>query len=384
MNSGRLKVCALQLREWAVMDALPLWATAGFEPSTGRFFESLTMDGKPIRDVPTRLIVQARQIYCYALAVQRGWFPSGREVVERAYTAMFRDYAGPGGRGGLAYSMLPSGEVIDDRRDFYSHAFVLLATSGYFAVTGHREALAVAKGILGFLDVEMRAPHSGGYAEGLPATPALRRQNPHMHLFEALLSLWTNTGQGEYLGRAGEIFGLFSTRFFRGEAGTLGEYFNQALEPADGETGEIVEPGHHCEWIWLLRWFQQETGREVQPYVDALYDHVAKFGYDDAGLLVDEVLVNGHQRLPTHRVWPITEAIKANAVEARHGRAGAAAKAAELGQLLLERFLRIAYVGGWMDRLDRKCLPSAKNIPASTLYHVLSAIDELERAAQAL
>ncbi len=53
--------------------------------------------------------------------------------------------------------------------------------------------------------------------------------------------------------------------------------------------------------IWLLRWFQQETGREVQPYVDALYDHAMKFGYDRSGLLVDEILVG---RTPTPSYTP--------------------------------------------------------------------------------
>ncbi len=55
-----------------------------------------------------------------------------------------------------------------------------------------------------------------------------------------------------------------------------------------------------------------------------------------------------------------------------------------LGRLLLERFLKIALPGGWMDRLDEKCRPSAPNIPASTFYHIVCAIDELDRTAQAL
>jgi len=180
------------------------------------------------------------------------------------------------------------------------------------------------------------------------------------------------------------MFGLFSTRFFHADAGVVGEYFDEELAPAAGEAGTIVEPGHHSEWIWLLRWYERETGRAVQSYVDPLYAHAARHGYDQAGLMVDELLADGTCRLPSHRTWPMTEALKANLAEAKAGRAGAAAKAAEVARLLYERFFAVAPAGGWMDRLDAAGKPAATYIPASTLYHVLCAIDELDRFAQSV
>jgi mannose-6-phosphate isomerase len=78
----------------------------------------------------------------------------------------------------------------------------------------------------------------------------------------------------------------------------------------------------------------------------------------------------------------MTEALKANVAEATAGRAGAAAKAADVAALLHDRFLASPYPGGWMDRLDASGKAAAGNMPASTLYHVLCAIDELDRFAR--
>jgi transposase len=61
--------------------------------------------------------------------------------------------------------------------------------------------------------------------------------------------------------------------------------------------------------VWLLRWFQRESGRSVQIYVDGLYAHADKHGYDKAGLIADEALIDGSHHLPSHRIWPVTEAL---------------------------------------------------------------------------
>ena len=85
--------------------------------------------------------------------------------------------------------------------------------------------------------------------------------------------------------------------------------FTADLRPADGVVGCIVEPGHHHEWVWLLRRFEQASGRSVQTYVDALYGHADRYGFDEAGMIVGELLVDGTPRAGVRRIWPVTEAI---------------------------------------------------------------------------
>ena len=77
----------------------------------------------------------------------------------------------------------------------------------------------------------------------------------------------------------------------------------------------------------------------------------------------------------------MTEAIKCNLVEGARGRVGCLDKAAVLTGLLSRRFLEPALQGGWIDRLDADGRPIGDFVPASSLYHVMGAIDELHQVA---
>ncbi|MBN9011423.1 MAG: AGE family epimerase/isomerase, partial [Rhizobiales bacterium] len=76
---------------------------------------------------------------------------------------------------------------------------------------------------LATIDHTLAAPN-GGWAESdrheLP-----RRQNPHMHLFEASLALYEITGEPAHLARASSIFDLFRQRFFDPRHRVIREYF---------------------------------------------------------------------------------------------------------------------------------------------------------------
>jgi len=341
------------------------------------------MQGAPLLDVPVRLLVQARQIYSFGLAARRGWHAGAKQLIELAFASMCRDYRPQDRRGGWVTAIYRDGSVADPRRDLYSIAFVLLAVGALVQATGDRSAFAVADDTLGYLDARLRAPQGGGFLEGDPPQEGPRRQNPHMHLFEGLLTLWASSGDRRYLERAEAMFELFASSFFQPGSGTLCEYFDGQLAPASGQAGRIVEPGHHYEWIWLLRWFERESGRSVGSYVDGLYEHADKHGFDEHGLIVDEVLVDGSHHLASHRTWPVTEAIKANVVEAEAGRPQAGGRVATLTNILLERFLTREPAGGWIDRLDRHGKPATDFMPASTLYHLMCAIDVLDRSTAA-
>lgn len=376
--SAQLEPAAAALIDWAVGAALPLWAAAGFDDEHGRFEERLTLSGQRLPGVPLRLMSQARQIHAYSLATRRGWH-AGLPLIDRAYGAMVRDFHGRDGRGGWVYSIRRDGSVADASRDLYGHAFVLLAIASYAHATGRREALALAEETLAFIDCDMAAAEGGGFVEQLPLATSPRRQNPHMHLFESVLALWECSGDTCHLERANRLFDLFADRFFRPDPGVLGEYFTDDLYPAEGVTGAIVEPGHHHEWVWLLRRFEAASGRDVQPFVDALWGHADRHGFDAGGMIHGELLEDGTPRAGPRRLWPVTEAIKSNLVEARHGRARGEGRAADLAVLLRERFLTTELAGGWRDKLDGEGRCINEFMPASTLYHLLGAIDELSR-----
>ena len=357
--------------------ALPLWATSGFDAETGRFEEGLTFEGRPRSEVPIRLLVQARQIFVYSIADRRRWTVGADALIARAFASMRRDYFRRDGRDGWVFSIARDGTVVDPTRDLYAHAFVLLAVAAHVRASGKQGELALARETLAFLDREMTAPLGGGYVEALPARSGHRRQNPHMHLFEALLALWECSRDRLFLERAEHLFELFVSSFYQAGPGVLLEYFDEALRPVKGD-GAIVEPGHHFEWCWLLRRYETETGDgRVEAIVDRLYEHATRAGFDADGLIVDELHLDGTIARASRRLWPMTEAIKSNLGEALRGRAGARERAIAQTEALHSRFLGQAPRGGWVDRLGQDRSLLVDFMPATSLYHLVGAVDEL-------
>ncbi|MGH9810016.1 MAG: AGE family epimerase/isomerase, partial [Terriglobia bacterium] len=151
------------------------------------------------------------------------------------------------------------------------------------------------------------------------------------------------------------------------------------LSPQPSPMGDIVEPGHHYEWVWLLRQLQHLTGEDVETYAAALYRHADTHGWDGEGFIVDELGSAGHIITASRRTWPLTEAAKANIAEGEHARGTFDEKAAHCFTTLGGRFLARPIAEGWMDRVSPSGEPLADFMPASTLYHVFCAVAEAMR-----
>lgn len=357
---------------WTKNAALPFWGSVGVDPRGG-FHERLDLEGRPILAEPKRLMVQGRQLYVFSSAALLGWYPDGRQLADRCIDYILRAYYKADGKPGWVYSVGPDGAVASATRDAYAHAFVLFGLAWYHRLTRDPQVLAVVDATLAFLD-EALLSDKGGYRDAVPAPDAIRRQNPHMHLFEAYLALHDATGRAVYLDRAAALFDLFAAKFFQPAGGTLCEYLTEELRPLPDQQGRIVEPGHHYEWIWLLRQFQHLSGRDVGTYAAALYAFADRYGWDRDGFIVDELDISGAILAGSRRVWPLTEGVKANIVEGECGRDGVDERAVRCLVGLQEAFLARPIAGAWTDRIGAGGEPAAAFIPASTLYHLFGAV----------
>lgn len=363
---------------WLESRALPLWAGAGWDARRGGFFEALDFAGAPVEGAPRRVRVQARQIYAFAETARIGWAPEGAALAAKGFE-YFLGKACPGaGARGCVHLIEADGAVADDRRDLYDQAFLLLACASVWRSAADRRALDLAEAALAFLDSELAAP-AGGYLEDDRGTRP-RRQNPHMHLFEALLALHAATGEEAFLKRADAIFALFTAHFFDRRNGRLVEFFDDALAPAPGEAGRTLEPGHMAEWVWLLDAYGAACGADVAAMRRELFDGARRLGTDPAsGFLIDSVVAGDAAPDRSRRLWPQTEYLRAALVMARHGSAEAASVAAGLVDALFDTYLDQPVAGLWCDRYDGAGRPVAKDVPASILYHLLSAALEARR-----
>ena len=367
-----------RLKRWVVGEALPLWGETGFDATRGSFVERLTFEGAPLHSGPRRAIVQARQIYVFSHAVLLGWRPEGKAAALEAAHRLIDRYHGADGSYGWVFSVHPDGAVHDAKRDFYAQAFALFGLAWAYKLAPEPRFLSAALNTLTVLDQHFESP-TGGYHSVLPADAGKREQNPHMHLFEAMLAWFEATGREMFLARAAELYGMMAARFFQPQTGILAEYFDGAWNPREGIAGRICEPGHHFEWSWLLRRYAKLSGRGNSPIAVALKAFGDRHGFNSEGFVVDELLDDGRVHKPSRRCWPHTELIKAEAAAAETGDREAMARAARTIDRLLAVFLGRPVAGGWIDHVDATGAPIVDFMPASTLYHVFLAAAEADR-----
>jgi mannose-6-phosphate isomerase len=353
---------------------LPLWSNEGWDRTSGGFVDQLHQDGRADVSAPRRVFVQARQIYCFAKAAQMGWQPDCREIALKGLEHLLSKAKGPDGRPGFVHTLAPDGSVLDPLRDSYDHAFVLLALATVYALDRDAQIRSEIDALLSFLDAQLRSPH-GGFLEGLPASLP-RRQNPQMHLFEAMIAAFDATHDLAFRQRAGQFFALFLANLYDKQTRVLGEYFEDdwsKIEPVS------VEPGHQAEWVWLLKGFERITGCPTGRHRGELLASALRYRDEATGCLIDEGDTAGRIRRHTRRLWPQTEMAKAWIAQAEAGEAGAADEARAALTRLERHYLRHPVAGGWYDQFDRDGNSLIATIPASSFYHVLCAVAEAEQ-----
>ncbi|BBU63785.1 mannose-6-phosphate isomerase (plasmid) [Methylosinus sp. C49] len=356
---------------WLKQKALPLWASNGWDERTHSFVERLSLRGEPLLEAPRRAMVQARQIYSYSVAHRSGWFGDGAEFVARAATTMIERYYEADGARGWAFSVARDGSVLDSRRDLYTHAFILLGLASAFETTRDPTYIAVADATLSFLDRDMVSEH-GGYVETLPTGDSPRRQNSHMHLFEALLSLFDVTRNSAYLERAEAVRDIFFRRLVQAEKSVVVEFFDAHWQPLEGPRFPF-EPGHHFEWIWLLE--QNEELRHVDQTstVSRLWETAFRAGVGADGRIFARATVEGAVDRST-RLWFYAEAAKAAHVMRSKYERFDCPIASDFLASMQARFLEPASSGSWIDEFDASGVPKVDFAPASSLYHICCAI----------
>ena len=363
----------LPVKRWLCQEALPLWSDAGWDGTSHSFVERLDMFGRPIVEAPRRVMVQARQICGYALAQHQGWIADAARLVGEGAASMVRRYYEADGQPGWVFSLASDGHVVDARRDLYAHAFVILALAKAAEVTCDQKYVYLAEETLSFIDAYMRTPKAGGYAESWPVSTQPRRQNPHMHLLEALLALWKVAPSERLIERASELVELLKTRWMHGPV--LVEFFDDSWA-VRGPGDLFFEPGHHFEWSWLLEDFGTIVSGELQT-VKRLLEMAVAHGIGPDCRIYDEVWANGAVSKASTRVWPYAEAAKAftSPLSGELNRW----KPDDFLHAMEKTFLDPARAGLWIEHLSAQDVPIVSFVPASTLYHIAGAVAKVEQ-----
>jgi mannose/cellobiose epimerase-like protein (N-acyl-D-glucosamine 2-epimerase family) len=359
---------------------LPLCRDRFADTVHGGFHEQLDAAHQPVPVGSKRLMVQCRQLYVLSHAAVLGE-RSGERAAEAGYAFLRRAYQDHA-HGGWYFRAGVDGTSMDRGKDLYGHAFLLFALAWLHRAFAAPDAVALAEATFDTLKARLAAP-GGGFWDGADEhwTPerSLRRQNPHMHLLEAMLALHEATGARHWLDEADALVRLFRDRFHHPATGTLGEYFAADWTP-DPERGHIVEPGHHYEWVWLLHRYAAQGGTVATgDAAQRLFATAERHGFDpDHGGLHDQIHRSGAALLTTRRIWPVTEAIKAHVARIE---AGHTTPDGQPGRLIAHLFRNFVRPGGagWTETMTREGVAQLTNLPGSTPYHVFLAAAEVAR-----
>ncbi len=369
-----LPAAAERFADWLRLRALPTWACLGVSEQ-GAFSEGLTLDGRSW-SASRRARVQARQIYVYAQAGRLGWDGPWARTATRGLEWLVSRFLRPDG---LCRTLLsPEGEPQDEAAWIYDQAFVLLAlaTVRQAGVAGDHEALAVKirENLEG-----LERPEGGFVEQG----PHPFQANAHMHLLEACLAWEQAGGDAGWSALADRIVRLATAAFIDEDLGCLREFFDSRWQPASGQDGRLVEPGHQFEWAWLLVRHGRARGRaDLTALAHRLYD----FGRRGVGarpvIAFDALDTSGQVTNRRSRLWPQTEWLKASLALADQARDGereahledaAAALRALWSYLTPDGLWRDKHLGGGRF-IDEPA-------PASSFYHIMAAFNQLSESA---
>lgn len=379
--SARIVRLRDQLKAWALNDAFPLWWTVGADREKGGFFEKIALDGTPV-EAPRRARVQPRQIYSYAAAGALGWDGPWREALAHGLEFYLARYRRPDGF--FRTLVASDGSPLDDKVDLYDQAFGLFGLAMASQALPEREDLPrIAVELRGALQATLKHPVAG-FEESVPRTLPLL-SNPHMHLFEASLAWVEAGGDAGWRALADEIAELALAKFIDPASGGLREYYDGDWNAASGVAGRIVEPGHQFEWAWLLLRWSQLSGRADARAAALRMIEIGKGpGVDPArGVAIFALLDDMSVHDDVARLWAQTEWIKAGVLAAQVTGDDAWLEVAADGAEALLKYLDVAVPGLWRDKLQADGTFVDEPAPASSFYHIVCAILELDRVVSA-
>ena len=377
--ADRLNVKQIQLRHWLFNHALPLWWNVGGDREKGGFFEKINLDGSPC-DIDRRTRVAARQVFSYALADRMGYSGETKAAIDQGLNWLSGPAKNPDT--GMLYAVLkPDGEVAKGDFDFYDHAFAMLAYASAYRVRPEDAALEKAGVFIRDRIVKDYAHPVRGFEESNPPTLPLKA-NPHMHMFEACLAWLEAGGDAEWARIAAMIADLCVDKFLHPQTGALREFFDSDWNPMMGEMGHILEPGHQFEWAWLfMRWSARTKNPKYMLAAQKLMEIAETAGTDPTrGVTFNELWDDFTPKDKNARLWPQTERLKAYCQLSRMisgpDRDGAIGKAIQAADGL-QSYLSTDIPGLYRDRMKLDGSFVDEPAPASSLYHIICAIDEL-------
>jgi len=365
---------------------LPFWIENSPDPEYGGFLTYFDRDGKPTGETTKTFLMQIRMLFTMASAHRAG-YGNGKcaELAEMGASFILDHYWDHEHEGWYWIADREGHPTVTDKVG-YGHCFGIYAFSEYFLATGDPRGRKAAERAYAAVCKHMADSRHGGYYELMrrdwqPNPPGAsggdrKSMDIHMHMMEALTTLYEMTGRDVHRRRLLETIDLICDRMLHPEHKTGYIQFSLDFHPLpaiifDVQWGRDAKPedgvarplnctsyGHNVEFVWLLLHAADILGQSREEYADIArknFDHCVAYGIDrEYGGVFVEGPMDGPPTLDEKQFWQQCEILVGMLdAYALFGHEKYWDTFVNVYDFVFDKFVRMDAGGEWLERLAR-------------------------------
>ena len=405
--------------KYLVDTLLPFWIENSPDPECGGFLTYFDRDGKPTGETDKTFLMQIRMLYTMSSAHRAGYGNGRCAELARMGAEFILEHYWDDQHDGWFWVADREGNPTATAKIGYGQCFATYAFSEYFLATGDVRGRDAALRTWNAISEKMADPENGGYFEIMqrdwkPERPGRyggdrKSMDVHMHMMEALTTLYEMTGDPDHLAKLQETIDLIVSKMLHPDSGTGYIQFSLDFKPLaaimfDVEWGRDADPedgqarpldytsyGHNVEFIWLLLHaadIMQVDRSEYAEVARKIVDHCLEFGIDrEFGGVFVEGPHNAPPTITEKQFWQQAEVLvgllDAYALfgDERYWEAFE-----NVYEFVFTKYVNMDAGGEWFERLDREGNPidDALGHAWKISYHTVRAMVQSVKRMRAL
>lgn len=240
-------------RNHLLVEVLPRWLQASTEQGLylPHFDRQWNRQGKEYGT----LVSQCRLLYNFAQGYRLTQDRAYLDAVESGGAYLLAHFHDPK-NGGWFWSCNLDGEVLDDHKNSYGHAFALFGLAHAYLCSRDPKYLDALLHTWAVVDEHFRDESGGLYwrmSRTFEPVDTTKSQNPVMHMFEALLTAAQVKGAEQLLPEARGLGDFVLDRLVRPDDRRLPEEYDLGWAELTQPPGRL-DIGHAFEWAYLASW----------------------------------------------------------------------------------------------------------------------------------
>jgi mannobiose 2-epimerase len=247
-------------------EVMTFWKKKGPDTTYGGFYGNLDRMGNKSLPTDKGLVQQTRHLWAFS-----NWYamkeptPEIKAIADDTYKFLITHFYDAGTKQFQNKVNETGTSVVDSNKILYCEGFAIYGLSTYGRIFKVPEAINYALETFRVIDTRHDAQNLG-YDEHNDSTwlqaGAMKSTNTHIHLMEALTSLYEATGDATVKSRLEELVTVVRTKILQQDKKYDAKEFTNDWKPFGNV---LVSYGHDLETVWLLTEAARVLGRPDDP-----------------------------------------------------------------------------------------------------------------------